>query len=260
MGVARHGRVHVLLGAGHQRRLHLANPGFRVADHVAQVEPLVQRDLVVARAAGVELAAHRPRQLGEAALDVEVDVLQLAPEGEAPVLELGPHRVEPREQGGQLRLGEEARARQRRAQARLPSRSQGQSRRSISMEAVNAWAPGSVRSAKRPPQRVPAGLGHAGARTRSRSISAMIRRVISTRSARPDPWLLPGRARGRRSGRRAGAAGAGRSAGPATPRRCPGRRWAPPAPGTDRERGGSGLAAHEPALAAEGAFGKIPTM
>ena len=58
-------------------------------DDVAQIEPLVERDLIVAGAARVELAAHRPRQLDEPALDVHVDVFELPPEREAAALDLG---------------------------------------------------------------------------------------------------------------------------------------------------------------------------
>ena len=54
-----------------------------VPDDVAQIEPLVERDLIVAGAPGVQLAAHRPRELDEPALDVHVDVLELGPEREA---------------------------------------------------------------------------------------------------------------------------------------------------------------------------------
>jgi hypothetical protein len=64
----------------------------------ADVERQVGRDLVVARPPGVELAADRPDQLGEPALDRHMDVLVRAVEDELVPLELGGDLVEPGEQ------------------------------------------------------------------------------------------------------------------------------------------------------------------
>ncbi len=121
VGVAGHGRLAMLLGLGEESRLHGDERGVEVAEHVAEIEALVKRDLIVARASGMELAAHRAGDLDEAALDVHVDVFELAPEGEAPALELGPHRLEPPLDGRALRGVDQARplegARPRRAAA-----------------------------------------------------------------------------------------------------------------------------------------------
>ena len=64
-------------------------------DRVAHPEPEVGRHLVVARARGVQPAGGRPDQLGEPALDIHVDVLERAREGEGPRLDLDSDRVEP---------------------------------------------------------------------------------------------------------------------------------------------------------------------
>src|SRR5437667_386970 len=77
--------------------------GVDVAEHVKEIETLVEGDLVVARASGMELAPHRAGDLDEPALDVHVNVFELAPEGEAPALQLGPHRFEPALDGRTLR-------------------------------------------------------------------------------------------------------------------------------------------------------------
>src|SRR6185503_4806341 len=153
--------------------------------------------LVIARAAGVELAPHRPRQLGEPALDVEVDVLQLAPEREGAALELGPHRVEAREQRGQLHFGEKARAPQRARPRAAPVNVPGPEP-PVEVDGGGEGLSAGVHALGE--AAAPAGaarLGHARARARSRSISTMIRRVASTRSARPAPWRRgPSRVRG----------------------------------------------------------------
>ena len=49
---------------------------------VAHPKPEIGRDLIVARARGVQPPGRRPDQLGEPALDVHMDVLERALEGE----------------------------------------------------------------------------------------------------------------------------------------------------------------------------------
>jgi len=61
----------------------------------AHEERHVGGHLVVAGARGVELAAHRAHDLGEAALDRHVDVLVLRADLEAVLLDLDPHLAEP---------------------------------------------------------------------------------------------------------------------------------------------------------------------
>ena len=88
VGVARHPPVQVALGQLHERphqaleqlpRLEAVGP-----DHHRHV----RGHLVVARAGGVELPAHRPDDLGEAPLDSHVDVLVVFEDQEAVVLDL----------------------------------------------------------------------------------------------------------------------------------------------------------------------------
>src|SRR5213593_4853168 len=92
-----HPAVQVLFRASEQRSLDVGDAVIHVAEDVAEIEPLVQRDLVVAGAARMELAAHRARQLDEPPLDVHVDVFELLPEGERAAFELGADGLQPRE-------------------------------------------------------------------------------------------------------------------------------------------------------------------
>ena len=82
------------LGLVEERRLRGRQRRVEVAEHVAEVEALVESDLVVARAPRVELPAHRARDLDETALDVHVDVFELPAEREAAALELRAHGLE----------------------------------------------------------------------------------------------------------------------------------------------------------------------
>ena len=65
-------------------------------ERVAHIQAEIQRDLVVARARRVQTAAGGSDQLGQPALDVEVDVLELGREDEASALDLGQHLVQAR--------------------------------------------------------------------------------------------------------------------------------------------------------------------
>ena len=75
----------------HERADQLAGAGGPGADEQGQIGG----DLVVARAAGVQLAADRPDQLGEPPLDRHVDVLVVGSEVELAALELGGDQPEP---------------------------------------------------------------------------------------------------------------------------------------------------------------------
>ena len=71
------GEVHVggFLGPAQQHRLELVDARRLHPALAAQVQAQIERDLVVAAAAGVQLGAGRARDLGDAALDRGVDVL-----------------------------------------------------------------------------------------------------------------------------------------------------------------------------------------
>ena len=75
VGHARRRGVQVLLGLGEQRGLQLGHPGHHPPGVVAQVQPQVGGDLVVAAAAGPQLAAERADPLQQAALQRGVHVL-----------------------------------------------------------------------------------------------------------------------------------------------------------------------------------------
>src|SRR6185369_4010428 len=66
------------------------------------------RDLVVARAPRVQLAADLADHLQQAALDVHVDVLELGTERERAGLQLPPHRREPAHDAIALGVGEQS--------------------------------------------------------------------------------------------------------------------------------------------------------
>ena len=89
VGVAGQRPVDVLLGAGEQRAHQLPARVVRRARLRAHEHRDVGRDLVVARARGVQLAADRPGELGDAPLDRRVDVFVGVFEGEHPERQLG---------------------------------------------------------------------------------------------------------------------------------------------------------------------------
>ena len=95
VGEARHDGRGILLGAIDQRRLQVAQHRLQPVDRVAHPQPDIERDLVVARARGVQPAAGRADQLGEPRLDVEMDVLELGRELEAAGLDLLAHLLQP---------------------------------------------------------------------------------------------------------------------------------------------------------------------
>ena len=93
-----------------ERRLHGLQRRVEVAEHVAEVEALVESDLVVARAPRVQLPAHLARDLDKAALDVHVDVFELSPKDEAAAFQLGAHGLQTLVDGRPLRGVDESRA------------------------------------------------------------------------------------------------------------------------------------------------------
>ena len=77
-------------------------------DLVADIEAEVGRDLIVPRPRRMQFAGDRPDQLGEAALDIEMDVLERAAEGEGAGLDLACDLVEAARDLARIRLGDDA--------------------------------------------------------------------------------------------------------------------------------------------------------
>ena len=72
----------------HQRHLESGERGVQLVDHVAHEQAEIGCDLVVARARGVQAAGGGSDQLGQAALDIHMDVLERALELEFAALDL----------------------------------------------------------------------------------------------------------------------------------------------------------------------------
>ena len=94
MGEARHHRTRMVERLGGERQLKRAKRAVERADLVPHIELEIGRHLVVARARGMELAGHRPDQLAQPALDIEMNVLERARESELAGLDLGQDLVE----------------------------------------------------------------------------------------------------------------------------------------------------------------------
>src|SRR5438445_13594583 len=88
VSVAGHHRGRLRLGAITQPSLQLAHRRIEPVNRAAQPEPQVGRDLVVARARGMQASRCRPDQLGKASLDVHMDVLALGAEDKARAFDL----------------------------------------------------------------------------------------------------------------------------------------------------------------------------
>ena len=111
--------VEVLLRAREHDAHQLRDRRARDGGALAREHREVGHDLVVARAGGVELAADRPGELGQAPLDRHVDVLVVRVERKAPVAQLELDGVEAGQQrvailgGDDLPRGQHARVRAR---------------------------------------------------------------------------------------------------------------------------------------------------
>ena len=88
MGEARHHGCRMKLGLADERRLQRLDRAVEPVDGVAHPELEVGRDLIVARARGVQPAGRRADELVQARLDIEVDILVLGAEGEGSALDL----------------------------------------------------------------------------------------------------------------------------------------------------------------------------
>src|SRR5688500_6272728 len=75
MRVAGHNHVQMLPGHVDQDTLQLPNIIEDCENLIAQVEAHIERDLIVAAAGGVKLAADRTNQFDQAPLDVHVNIL-----------------------------------------------------------------------------------------------------------------------------------------------------------------------------------------
>ena len=88
MSEARHYGRGVLDRAINQRALVTGEGAIDLVDGVAYPQSKIGRDLVVARARGVQAPGGRPDHLGEPALDIHMDVLERALEREGPAFDL----------------------------------------------------------------------------------------------------------------------------------------------------------------------------
>ncbi len=87
VGVARHDRIGVRLGLVDQRGLQVRHSRVELVDGVAHPEAEVGRDLIVARAGGVQTAGRLARDLLEARFDIHMNVLERARKVELAMLD-----------------------------------------------------------------------------------------------------------------------------------------------------------------------------
>jgi hypothetical protein len=106
---AGHDGVGVRVRLGDERALERLDLLDGEAELLARPEPHVERDLVVARARGVEPAGGRADLLMQARLDVHVHVLERRVEREVPRAPFGEDLVEALEDGGGVGAGDDAR-------------------------------------------------------------------------------------------------------------------------------------------------------
>ncbi len=107
--VARQRRLDRLGGARDERFLDAPQAGTDPRDDLSEVQAFVDRDLVVAGAPGVQLAADLTDQLLKTPLDVHVDVLELRAVREGTRRQLVPDRGEPSHDRVALGGGQEPR-------------------------------------------------------------------------------------------------------------------------------------------------------
>jgi hypothetical protein len=90
MRESRHDRAGVKLGDIEQRALQVAQQAHRDVDLGAQPQPDVGGDLVISRTRRVQSFAGIARQIGEALLDIQMDVFEVDAPAERTVLDVGP--------------------------------------------------------------------------------------------------------------------------------------------------------------------------
>ena len=108
MGEARHHRAGIGQRLRRERGLQAGKGGVDPVDGIADPEPEIGRDLIVARAGGVQAAGGRADQFGQAGLDVEVDVFERARECELARLDLDQHVAQPLGDGPRIGLRQDA--------------------------------------------------------------------------------------------------------------------------------------------------------
>ncbi len=104
----------VLARAADERALEAGQGGGGAVARADDEEPLVERDLIVPAATGVQVARVLPDELPEAPLHVRVDVLQRGIEADLPARELVPDLIEGRDDAAGHRLRDDPLRRQHR--------------------------------------------------------------------------------------------------------------------------------------------------
>ena len=95
MRITGHDVVRVRLGNIRERPDHGAQQGTDFADLTAQIEPDIQRDLIVAAARGVQTLARVPDPRGQDLFHEHVDVLRFGIDRERAGFEIGENAVQP---------------------------------------------------------------------------------------------------------------------------------------------------------------------
>ena len=108
MGVAGHHGVEMAMGERDQRAAEFPGEPDHLGQFVAEIEPQIERDLVVARSRGMELAPRRADPLGQAALDREMDILVGEREAEAAGIDLALDRAQAGDDLGGLGAAQQA--------------------------------------------------------------------------------------------------------------------------------------------------------
>ena len=93
MRVTRHHRAGLGVGAVDQGPLQAAHFEIEAVDRIAQPQPQIGCDLVIARPRGMKAPRHRPDQLSEARLDVHVNVFVFGAEHKAAAFNFRPDLV-----------------------------------------------------------------------------------------------------------------------------------------------------------------------
>ena len=107
VGRARQDRFPVAIGQPDQRPFHLEDGFVEPVDRAPQPQAQVRRDLIVARAPGVEPPGERPDACLQCRLEVHVDVFQRRIPADRTGLDVGPQRVKARDERRHVLFGEQ---------------------------------------------------------------------------------------------------------------------------------------------------------